>query len=390
MIIYIIYNKQATPLRSGNTMRILGGGGARFLIIEKDDVEEVGSIPRSRRYLEDGGYVEFTRHAVNVYGREGFKHRIDFPVWFNCDPEEWTVSGRFALVCELINTTTTFLRINLDTKEVERDSVSSDITWKSGWGKDNIPYYMDGEDLRVIDGKMVQPSRYRIPNMPKAAIVVRFIFDGNESMLVAARSKIYTDIFSFKVTEPGEWKHLTKFEGISGKFKLHMATPTLLYVEDLLTAMAFSYNLLTGDQRSHPEVDFIVFSPDGRYILRLGQDKDDDIIEEVSQDGSRFYRKELGDDDEYYEYREMTLKKPLPYPVYTQFYESGRWVRVMSNNTFESSESWGTGRELKTYHLKGTIPFAAWISRPEGVDTMKKAKEIYLMELAKALARAIK
>jgi len=374
-------------------MRIIGGGGARFLIIEKDDVADVKSIPRPRHYLEDGGYVEFSQYYAGIYGKEGVKHRIDFPVWFRGKPNEWTISGRVALFCDLIdyyNPNTTMLRINLDTKEIQRDSVKSDVTLKFGWGKDNIPYYMDGEDLRVFDGKTVQPSRYHIKNIPKEANVVKFIFDGNESMLVVARSHRHTDIFSFKVTEPGEWKHLTKLEeeGLSGKLKLIMATPTLLYIEDLMTSMSFSYDILTGKQRNHPEVSDIVFSPDGRHILRYGQKDGDDTILSVSPDGSRFYQSMLGNDDEYFEYYERTLKKPLPYPVYTQFYPSGRWIRVMSNDTFESSETWGV-KELERKDLRGTIPFAAWINRSSGVFTLEEAKKAYMFRMAKEIAKAI-
>lgn len=356
-----------------------------LLILENEDVVRREAIDRPRHYLEGGGHVDFSWYNADVYDDKGKGHYIKFPVWLECDPANWTIIGHFALACVVgkgKHKTTTIARVNLETKTFDHEWYGGDLAKNSGWGG-NVLYQMDGDELVIVKENAEEAIRHQIPNVPKDPDTVKFIFDGNESMIVAIRkSKVQMDIYSFKTAKPGEWKHVVSItDGISKKFKLVMATPTLLCIADITNEMSISCNLLTGEKKNMGGDADLVFTPDGRYVLKFQDGATWDEIGGISPDGSRFYQEK--DEDEYIE---MTLKEPFAYPIYTQFYTNGRWFRVMSNNKLETSESWGTGKDPDA---RGNIAFAAWISRPEGVKSMKEAKEIYLMELAKAMAREI-
>ena len=169
-----------------------------------------------------------------------------------------------------------------------------------------------------------------------------------------------------------------------------MITPSAVYCLVQYNAVRI-YDLAQKTLVAHALSDWDQgITPDGRHSLRYSKPFQN-IISNVSPDGRRALTKDSYDRP----VKEIILPIQELHPVSTCLYGIHRWIRLMSDGTVETSETWpalGIPRQeirLKDVESEAKWAVIVWGASVDVMDTFEKMKGAYLTRLAKAIAKVI-
>lgn len=245
--------------------------------------------------------------------------------------------------------------------------------------------------------------------------ITKLMFDGQETLFISVRYPIEMDMdddeeepgnphvgYSINITT-GNMKRLFKFDNSEGTSFVKLLTPSALIVrntdfrgETKIYVFDLIKNILS---ESNMKIDGTCFTPDGRgFVDRLDPRSYFGMLG-ISPNGQRM-NKIIPSSPFFLEY---VLGSPMLRPVYTHIYGDHHWIRLMSDMTIETSETFpalgfpipttpvGMREAVRRVRERDenadfTMPIAIW-SYSDREGTFEKAKRVYLKALVRAIAK---
>jgi len=385
------------------------------MIIEKEDcVEETETTEYGTRYLSDGGYIRIGWLEIEVFNKQRELVRcINFQGMVISPTRGMIFRDRFFVILHV----DCFFLVNLDTgsKIVYHFRVGGPIMF----GEDHRRFYIFS-DAETIEEREYNGISYEVKRKIVFPIgskdngkTLDFIHNPFDAGVVLVRMITWDDklaVYSIELARSTEIKKLFVIPA-SETFDFKMATPSLLHMVG--SSVVISYDFISKKIKKlscHPGLA-VSISPDGRYALSRYRDMLETAgvntklygsFHDVSADGERLVSQinrripTVGCCFMKQTFKEIVLKSPLIYPVFTHVPMDKKWTRLMSDGSIETHGTWplpgyslDTPEEIRELGSEFAIPVVAWASRPPGVFTFEEAKRIYLCRLTKAIAKVL-
>ena len=168
-----------------------------------------------------------------------------------------------------------------------------------------------------------------------------------------------------------------------------MITPSIFYcLVNYNTARLYDFSTKTLVVEKELNQYDRGITPDGRHSLKY-ETPDRTFTHSVSPDGKRMLLQDFYDRP----VTEVILPTQELHPISTCIYGNYHWIRLMSDGTIETSETWpapGIPRQeirLKDVEPEAKLAVIVWGALVDVMDTFEKMKRVYLRELVRAIAK---